>query len=350
MVRFSLVPLYSFQTFADARFADPVFIQHFFLTYRRFATPRSVLLGMQKRMIELGKETRDPLLAKFAQMRLARFLSPLNSINDYIGPCGVLVYCLYSSIIDAIIRICNLLSQWKENYPNDFGAPGTFGALQALLKQVVSNVHLVHYASDLIPFLDEIPKLEDRESSWCKKEETIGGDDSEDESANGTDDEIIPRLEDDEETYVGRGGGAFERRTRTPASSNPTAPPQGRTLTAGGGGGERPYHAAGSNSAPNVATTASTSTEPPSGSGALPPLPTRTAASSMPGFEPETVFTFDRVVGRTARVNVKELQRIAHTVMQLETVHIAQEITRRMLILFKKIEVCVFWCYLLFAC
>lgn len=275
---------------------DPVFIQHFFLTYRRFATPRSVLLGMQKRMIELGKETRDPLLAKFAQM-----------------------------------RICNLLSQWKENYPHDFGAPGTFGALQALLKQVVSNVHLVHYASDLIPFLDDIPKLEDRESTWCKKEETVGGDDSEDESANGTDDEIIPRLEDDDETYVGRGGGAFERRTRTPASSNPTAP-QGRTLSAGP---ERPYHAAGSNSAPNVATSASNSVE---GSNALPPLPNRSVASSTPGFQPESVFTYDRVVGRTARVNVKELQRISLAIISLETVHIAQEITRRMLVLFKRIE------------
>jgi hypothetical protein len=68
--------------------ADPVFIQHFFLTYRRFATPRSVLLGMQKRMIELGKETRDPLLAKFAQMRLVLVLSPSNSI-DCIGSGGL---------------------------------------------------------------------------------------------------------------------------------------------------------------------------------------------------------------------------------------------------------------------
>jgi hypothetical protein len=48
---------------------DPVFIQHFFLTFRRFASPRSVLLGMQKRMRQLSQETRDPLLAKFAQMR-----------------------------------------------------------------------------------------------------------------------------------------------------------------------------------------------------------------------------------------------------------------------------------------
>lgn len=230
-------------------------------------------------------------------------------------------------------RICNLLSQWKENYPNDFGAPGTFGALQALLKQVVSNVHLVHYASDLIPFLDEVPKLIDRESTWCKKEETVGADDSEDESADETDDGYIPRLEDDEEAYVGRGGAAFERRTRTPASSNPVAP-QGRQLPSGA---ERPYHAAGSNSAPNVATIASTGSD--QGSFASTPHP---AMPIRAGFEPETVFTHDRPVGRNTRVNVKELQRVAHAIMQMETLHVAQEITRRMLLLFKKIEVRVF--------
>jgi len=67
--------------------------------------------------------------------------------------------------------------------------------------------------------------------------------------------------------------------------------------------------------------------------------------SSAPGFEPETVFTFDRPVGKSTRVNTKELQRIAQSIMQLESVHVAQEITRRMLILFKRIEVC----YLFFS-
>jgi hypothetical protein len=226
-------------------------------------------------------------------------------------------------------RICNLLSQWKENYPNDFGAPGTFGALQALLKQVVSNVHLVHYASDLIPFLDEVQKLTDKESTWCKKEETVGADDSEDESADETDDGYIPRLEDGEEAYVGRGGAAFERHGRAPVTSNPSVPP-GRHLASGV---ERPYHAAGSNSAPNVTTIASTSSDQGSFSPTALPMPIRAC------FEQETVFTHDRAVGRNARVNVKELQRVAQTIMQTETVHIAQEITRRMLMLFKKIEV-----------
>jgi hypothetical protein len=48
---------------------DPTFIKYFFLTYRRFATPRSILLGMQKRVRQLNKEHSDLLLGSYAQMR-----------------------------------------------------------------------------------------------------------------------------------------------------------------------------------------------------------------------------------------------------------------------------------------
>ena len=39
------------------------------LTYRRFATPRSVLLTMQKKMRQLDQETADPMFACLAQMK-----------------------------------------------------------------------------------------------------------------------------------------------------------------------------------------------------------------------------------------------------------------------------------------
>ena len=48
---------------------DPAFISHFLLTYRRFATPRSVLLAMQKRMRQLDNPSGDPMFACYAQMR-----------------------------------------------------------------------------------------------------------------------------------------------------------------------------------------------------------------------------------------------------------------------------------------
>ncbi|KAG8750194.1 hypothetical protein FRC14_000727 [Serendipita sp. 396] len=156
---------------------DPLFIQHFFLTYRRFVSPWSILLGMRKCMRQLSQETQDPLLAKFAQM-----------------------------------HICNLLLQWKENYPTDFGAPGTFDALSALLKQIVSNVHLLHYASDLLRFLEEVPKLTDRETSWTKREEFVA--DDSDNKGEATDEEMQPQLEDNDGAYVGKGK-AFEKRPQT---------------------------------------------------------------------------------------------------------------------------------------
>jgi hypothetical protein len=257
---------------------------------------------MQKRMRQLSQETKDPLLAKFAQMR-----------------CAFLSLVTHKQSPNIVFRICSLLSQWKDHYPTDFGAPGTFGALAALLKQIVSNVHLAHYASDLLPFLDEVPKLVDREASWSKKEETVG-DDSEDESFNASDDEIIPALDDPDDTYVGKGK-AFER--RTPASSNPPPPPQQATT-------QRPYQPKASSSAPNVATIPA----PP-----VPSVGINRAFSSVGYDTADSIITFDRQVNSKTRVNVKDLQRIAHAILQMETVHIAQEITRRMWLLFKKVEV-----------
>ena len=49
-------------------FQDPTLIKYFFLIYRRFATPRSILLGMQKRVRQLNHEHADPFLG-YAQMR-----------------------------------------------------------------------------------------------------------------------------------------------------------------------------------------------------------------------------------------------------------------------------------------
>lgn len=48
---------------------DAVFISNFLLTYRRFATPRSIVLAMQKRMLSLDDNAGDPMFACYAQMR-----------------------------------------------------------------------------------------------------------------------------------------------------------------------------------------------------------------------------------------------------------------------------------------
>ncbi|KAF8516181.1 ras guanine nucleotide exchange factor domain-containing protein [Hysterangium stoloniferum] len=134
---------------------DPTFITHFFMTYRKFATPRSILLGMQKRIRQLSRDYPDLLLGSYAQM-----------------------------------RICDLLEEWVSTYPNDFATPGTHGAIAALVKQIASNPCTLHYAADILPFLDQLPSLEDMDSSWsmaCKEahesdddEPGFGEDDSDD--------------------------------------------------------------------------------------------------------------------------------------------------------------------------
>jgi hypothetical protein len=52
---------------------DATYVSNFMLTYRRFATPRSVLLTMQKKMRQLDQETADPMFAYLAQMKYVYF-------------------------------------------------------------------------------------------------------------------------------------------------------------------------------------------------------------------------------------------------------------------------------------
>ncbi|KAL0951160.1 hypothetical protein HGRIS_007892 [Hohenbuehelia grisea] len=120
---------------------DPAFITHFLLTYRRFATPRSVILAMQKRMRQLDNPSGDPMFACFAQM-----------------------------------RICSLLDQWIREYPHDFAVPNTAGALNALTKSIVSKTYLLHYGSEFLPFTEMLASLHDRDNTWALKPEDTGVD------------------------------------------------------------------------------------------------------------------------------------------------------------------------------
>ncbi|KDQ63732.1 hypothetical protein JAAARDRAFT_29764 [Jaapia argillacea MUCL 33604] len=124
---------------------DPSYISHFLLTYRRFATPRSVLLAMQKRMRQLDEPSADPMFACFAQM-----------------------------------RICHLLETWMQDYPGDFAVRGTQGALAALVRSIIGKTHLLHYGSDFLPFIENYPNLVDNDSAWALKvtDHTYESDDS----------------------------------------------------------------------------------------------------------------------------------------------------------------------------
>ncbi|KAJ8084022.1 hypothetical protein PM082_002789 [Marasmius tenuissimus] len=134
---------------------DTTYVTHFLLTYRRFASPRSVLLAMQKRMRQLDNPTGDPIFACYAQM-----------------------------------RICHLLELWIGDYPHDFAVRGTAGALSALIKSIISKTYLLHYGSDFLPFLELLPTLVDKDHAWALKVEDIA-----DES-----DDSYSMLEDDDES------------------------------------------------------------------------------------------------------------------------------------------------------
>ncbi|KAJ3530908.1 hypothetical protein NMY22_g8378 [Coprinellus aureogranulatus] len=137
---------------------DPAFVSHFLLTYRRFATPRSVLLAMQKRMRQLDSPCGDPMFACFAQM-----------------------------------RICNLLETWIRDYPDDFAVKGTAGALNALIRSIISKTHLLHYGSEFLPFLEMLPSRYDQDAAWALKAD-ISADESDDSYSllEGEEDDIEP--------------------------------------------------------------------------------------------------------------------------------------------------------------
>ncbi|KAL1951959.1 hypothetical protein VTO73DRAFT_1108 [Trametes versicolor] len=122
---------------------DPVFISHFLLTYRRFASPRTLLLSMQKRMRSLDHPTGDPMFACYAQMRL-----------------------------------CQLLDLWLNVYPTDFAVPGATSALAALIKSIITKTYLLHYGAEFLPFLEMVSGLKDKDASWALKVEEESSDTS----------------------------------------------------------------------------------------------------------------------------------------------------------------------------
>lgn len=60
---------------------------------------------------------------------------------------------------------------------------GTAGALHALMKSIISKTHLMHYGSELLPFLEQLPDLKDQDASWAKKVDIVevGSDESDGE-------------------------------------------------------------------------------------------------------------------------------------------------------------------------
>jgi hypothetical protein len=114
---------------------------------------------MQKRMRQLDQSSDDPMFACFAQM-----------------------------------RVCHLLEVWIQDYPHDFAVGAAADALNALVKSIITKTHLLHYGSDLLPFLEGRP-LQDKDSAWAIQVNEPTAESDEPYSFSEDDDDVATPLE-----------------------------------------------------------------------------------------------------------------------------------------------------------
>jgi len=136
------------------------------------------------------------------------------------------------SYIDRVDRICRLLEIWIRDFPHDFAVRGTAGALNALIKSIISKTHLLHYGSEFLPFLEQLPERRDTDAAWALKTEILDNDSE----------EYTPDDDDDDERTVAALGPRppqpVTKRTKAePATSVPrerkASLPPGRSSTTG---------------------------------------------------------------------------------------------------------------------
>ena len=100
------------------------------------------------------------------------------------------------------LRICYLLELWIANYRGDFAVPGTAGALHALIKQTLRHPHTLYYGSDLLPFIEILPTLVDEDSSWAIKSD-------------------VPSEESDDSDFYDEGMGDDSEQVSSPVQMHP---------------------------------------------------------------------------------------------------------------------------------
>jgi len=91
-------------------------------------------------------------------------------------------------------RVCNLLEVWIQDYPHDFAVGAAADALNALVKSIVTKTHLLHYGSDLLPFLEGRP-LQDKDAAWALKVDEPTAEGDEPYSFSEDDDDVALPLE-----------------------------------------------------------------------------------------------------------------------------------------------------------
>lgn len=174
------------------------------------------------------------------------------------------------------LRICQLLEDWIREYPHDFAVRGTIGALNALIKSIISKTHLLHYGPGLLPFLEQLPSLTDQDAAWALKADVLDTD-SDDYTLEDDDDETRVAETENVESINGR--------LQTDSTSSEIIVPSGERKS---------------------------SISPP-----------KAALSSYQGDRPFTNYD------PSPKQYIKDLVKIAQDVLNIDSVEIAEEITRQ---------------------
>jgi hypothetical protein len=179
-------------------------------------------------------------------------------------------------------RICQLLEDWILEYPHDFAVRGTLGALNALIKSIISKTHLLHYGSGLLPFLERLPGLADQDAAWALKVD-ISDTDSDDYTLEDDDDETKVAEMENVESINGR--------TQTDSSTSEIT------------------------------------------------FPSKERKPSIP--LPKATISYDRpsVYDPSPKQYIKDLVKVAQDVLSIDSVEIAEEITRQAVKQFLSIKV-----------
>lgn len=90
--------------------------------------------------------------------------------------------------------MCHLLEVWIQDYPHDFAVGAAADALNALVKSIVTKTHLLHYGTDLLPFLEGRP-LQDKDTAWAMQVNEPAAESDESYSFSEDDEDVVPSLE-----------------------------------------------------------------------------------------------------------------------------------------------------------
>src|SRR5260221_11697899 len=90
--------------------------------------------------------------------------------------------------------MCHLLEVWIQDYPHDFAVGAAADALNALVKSIVTKTHLLHYGTDLLPFLEGRP-LQDKDTAWAIQVNEPTAESDESYTFSEDDDDVVPSLE-----------------------------------------------------------------------------------------------------------------------------------------------------------